>query len=71
MGLGRVTWSPYLGKEIRKVLLRRCPMQGFDPMSQVHTIYNGLKHGSREIVDAVVEETMFRKTSQQALKLIE
>ena len=59
------TWERF------KELLRRCPHHGLPTWLQVQTFYNGLNHGTRQMIDAAAGGTLNSKTPEAAQDLIE
>src|SRR5262249_18195786 len=63
--------SLYEAWERYKELLRRCPHHGLPIWLQVQTFYNGLIHGHKAMIDAVVGGTLNNKTPKAAYELID
>src|SRR5262249_49639079 len=63
--------SLYEAWERYKDLLRRCPHHGLPIWLQVQTFYNGLIHGHKAMIDAVVGGTLNNKTPKAAYELID
>ena len=63
--------SMYGAWERYKDLLRKCPHHELPSWLQIQTFYNGLKLEHRAMVDATAEESLMRRTPEDAYGLLD
>jgi len=54
-----------------KILLQRCPNNGFEEVAQLSIFYNGLKHDTKMNLDATAGGTVMIIDVEQATRIID
>lgn len=52
-------------------MLRRCPNNGFDEVTQIHIFMNGLQQQPKLLLDASAEGSLMSKSIEYATTIIE
>ena len=63
--------SLYTAWERFKRLLKRCPMHGIDPTTQVDIFYHAMNYTSKGIIDASFYGCFKRRSADEARQVIE
>ena len=58
--------SLYNAWERYKKLLKRCPMHGIDPTTQMDIFYHSMNYASKGIIDAAYYEAFKRRSANEA-----
>ena len=54
-----------------KSMLRKCPSNGFDAITQMHIFRNGLQPQPKLLLDATAGGSLMEKTTEEAVEIIE